>query len=161
MVIVHPDEVARLAVSRNCLGVTLVHCFVGLPVGGLEVAKVLQVVKQRPDYFVGIAVVKLIALCLAQRHRHYLVASVAGGFGERRVRDLAAASGPTNPRPPASAQHWSKRTNEPAGRRRDAPLALAGWLKCKRQPVGNEDEAIHLARVKKVKRLHRYNGDER
>ena len=65
MVIVYPDEVARLAVSRNRLGVTLIHCFVGFPEGRLKVTKVLQVVKQRPDDLIGIAVVKLVALRLS------------------------------------------------------------------------------------------------
>ena len=105
MVIVHPDEVARLAVSRNCLGVTLVHCFVGLPVGGLEVAKVLQVVKQRPDYFVGIAVVKLIALGFTQSHRDNLVTGVAPGFGKRFLWDFTRNSRPADPGSAALAQH--------------------------------------------------------
>ena len=65
MVIMHPDEVAKLAVSRNRVGVTLVHCFVRFPEGRLEVAEVLEVVKERPDDLIGITVIKLVALCLA------------------------------------------------------------------------------------------------
>src|SRR6266487_4210527 len=124
MVIVYPDEVARLAVARDRLRVALVHCLVGLPEGRLEVAEALQVMKQRPDDLVGITVVKLVAFCFAQCHWHHLVACVARGFGERRVRDLARDSGPTNPCSAAAAQHGSECTNEPARRGLHAPLSL-------------------------------------
>src|SRR6266496_2309342 len=118
MVIVHPDEVARLAVARDRLGVALVHCLVGFPEGRLEVAEALQVMKQRPDDLVGIAVIKLVAFCFAQCHWHHLVACVARGFGGRSVRDLTCDPGPTDPRAAASTQHRPERTNEPAGSRR-------------------------------------------
>src|SRR5437773_12254641 len=94
MVIVHPAEVAGSAVPGDRFGITLVYRLVRLPEGWLEVAEVLQIMKQRPDDLVGIAKVKLVAFCFAQRYRQDTVAYATGGFGERRVRDLAC-----DPRP--------------------------------------------------------------
>ena len=128
VVIVHPDEIFGLAMSRNRLGVALVYRLVSFPEGRLEVAEVLQVVKQRPDDFIGIAVVKLIVFCFAQCHRHYFVACVARGFGERRVRDVACDSRPTDPCPAASAQHRSEGIDQPTGRESDNPLVRSGPL---------------------------------
>ena len=106
MVIVHPDEVAGSAVPGDRFGITLVYRLVRLPEGWFEVAEVLQIMKQRPDDLVGIAKVKLVAFCLAQRYRHDTVAYATGGFGERRLRDLARDPRPANPRPTAPTQHW-------------------------------------------------------
>src|SRR5204862_5420821 len=91
---------------RYLLDITLVYCIERLPEGCLEVSEVLQIMKQRPDDLVGIAKLKLAALCLAQRYRHDTVAYATGGFGERRLRDLARDPRPANPRPTAPTQHW-------------------------------------------------------
>src|SRR5215469_3282159 len=103
----YPDEVTRPAVPRNSFSVAFVNCLVGLPEGGLEIAEVLQVVKQRPDDFIGVTVVKFVALCLAQCHRYYFVSYTERRFAKGRCRDFACDAGPANPDPTALAQHCS------------------------------------------------------
>ena len=83
VIIVHPDEIVGLRTAGDGICVTLVNLFVSLPVCWLEVAEILQIVKQRPDHFVGIAVVKFVALGFTQGYRHNLVTGVARGFGQR------------------------------------------------------------------------------
>src|SRR5947208_15693986 len=58
VIVVYPNEVVRLRTASDGIGETIVDRFVGLPVSRLEIAKVLQIVKQRPDHLVGIAVIK-------------------------------------------------------------------------------------------------------
>ena len=144
MVIVHPDEVTRLAVSRNRLGVTLVHCFVGVPKGRLEVAEALQVMKQRPDDLIGITVIKLVALCLAQAHRDDGVTDIARRLLERRPRNLTRDSRPPDPRSTTLTQNRLDGRDKTARGRRDRPQVLARDVESKWQSVGNDDEAIHL-----------------
>src|SRR5204863_10122474 len=64
VVIEHPHEVPWLAMSRNRIGITLVYRLVSRPKRRLEVTEALQVVKERPDDLIGIAVVKFVTLCL-------------------------------------------------------------------------------------------------
>ena len=85
VIIVHPDEIVGLRTADDGIRVTVVNLLVSLPVCRLEVAEILQIVKQRPDHLVGIAVVKFVALSLTQGHRHDIVTGVAGGFGQRLV----------------------------------------------------------------------------
>src|SRR5207244_10074096 len=54
VIIVHPDEVLALRAVSDGIGITVIHCFVGFPKRRLEAAEILQVMKQRPDYLVGI-----------------------------------------------------------------------------------------------------------
>jgi hypothetical protein len=144
VVIVDPDEVVRLAVSYDRLRVTLVDHLVCLPVGRLEVAKVLQVMKQRPDYFVGVAVVKLVALGFAQTHRHSRVAGIAGGLFEWSGGNFSRNSWPADPSPAALAQHRLDRRDQPARGRRDCPQVFGAGIKGKWQSVRNDDEAVHF-----------------
>ncbi len=85
VIIVDPDEIVGLGTAGDGIRVTFVNLFVSLPVRRLEIAEVLQIVKQRPDHLVGIAVVKFVALGFAQGHRHDIVTGVAGGFGQRSL----------------------------------------------------------------------------
>src|SRR5947208_16221121 len=64
LVVMHPDEIIRLRAAADGIGVTLVNFLVGLPICRLKVAEILQIVKKRPDHFVGIDVVKFVALGL-------------------------------------------------------------------------------------------------
>src|SRR5438034_10987853 len=96
----------------DSFGVTFVDLPVGLPVPRLEIAEVLQIVKQRPDDLIGIAVVKFVALSFAKSDRHHLVTSVACGFGERLLWNFAGNSRPADPRATAFAQHRFHRRDE-------------------------------------------------
>ena len=99
--------------------------------------------KQRPDDFVGIAVVKLVTLRLTQRHWYDLVTGVARGVGERRLRDITRHADPADPRPRAFAQYWLDGTDEPADRGRHDPWTASYSLKGEWQPIRHEDKPIH------------------
>src|SRR5581483_8290879 len=49
VIIMHPDEIAPMAVSCDDFCVTPVHRLVGLPESRLEIAEALQIMKQRPN----------------------------------------------------------------------------------------------------------------
>ena len=105
VIIVHPDKIVGVGAPNNGIRVAVVDFLVSLPVCRLEVAEILQVMKQRPDHFVGIAVVKLIALGFTQSHRDNLVTGVAPGFGKRFLWDFTRNSRPADPGSAALAQH--------------------------------------------------------
>src|SRR5205823_4422221 len=131
--------------------VTLVDRLVCLPVGRLEVAKVLQVVKQRPDHFIGVAVVKLVPLGFGQTHRYNRVAGIARGFFEWSGGNFSRNSWPADPGPAALAQYRLDRRHQPARGRRNCPQVFGAGIKGKWQSVRNDDQAVHLARVKNSK----------
>ena len=135
VVIVDPDEVVRLTVSCDGFRVTLVDRLVCLPVGRLEVAKVLQVMKQRPDHFVGVAIVKLVPLGFAQTHRYNRVAGIAGSLFEWSGGNFSCNSRPANPGPAALAQHRLDRRDQSARGRRDCPQILGAGIKGEWQSV--------------------------
>ena len=116
-----PDEIVGLRTAGDGICVTLVNLFVSLPVCRLEVAEILQIVKQRPDHLVGIAVVKFVPFGFTQGYRHNLVTGVAGGFGQRSLWNFARNSRPTNPHATALAQHRLNCGNESACCRCDCP----------------------------------------
>src|SRR5438552_85157 len=105
MIIVHPDEITWLAIACDGLGVAFVDRLVSLPERRLEVTEVLQVMKQRPDDLVGVAVIKFVAFGFTQTHRHNLVAGVSRGFDERLLWDFTCNSRPADPGSAALAQH--------------------------------------------------------
>src|ERR1043166_4676144 len=143
MIIVHPGEVVSLRAVSDGIRKTLVYCFVRLPVCRLEVAKVLQIMKQRPNHLVGIAVVEFIALGLAKANLHYFVTGVAGGFGQRPLWNFAGNSRPPNPSSTALTQHRLHCRNEASDSWRHRPKLFACRIQREWQSVGNDDEAVH------------------
>src|SRR5215468_9039036 len=101
MIIVDPDEIVALGAADDRVRIPFVYLLVSLPIRRVEIAEILQIVKQRPDHLVGIPVVKFVSLGFAQGHRYDIVTGVAGGLGQRLVRDFAGGPRPTNPRPTA------------------------------------------------------------
>ena len=149
VVIVHPDEIVGLRGVEDRIRVALVNFPVSLPVCRFEIAEALQIMKERPDHLIRIAVVKFVAFCLAQAHWHDLVTGVARGFGQRLlVRDFARNSRPADPGAAAFAQHRLHRRDESAGGRRHGPKVFANRIQRERQPIGNDHQAIHLNNVK-------------
>src|SRR5436190_7423007 len=105
----YPDEIIRLSATADGIRVAVVNLFVSLPVCRLKLAEILQIVKQRPDHFVGIAVVKFVPFGFTQGYRHNLVADIARGLGQRFLWDFARDSRPADPGSTAFAQHWLDR----------------------------------------------------
>src|SRR5881296_1999786 len=101
----YPDEIIRLSATADGIRVAVVNLFVSLPVCWLEVAEILQIVKKRPDHFVGIAVVKFVPFGFTQGYRHNLVADIARGLGQRFLWDFARDSRPADPGSTAFTQH--------------------------------------------------------
>src|SRR4029077_3473664 len=122
-----------------------------------EVAKILQIMKQRPDHLVGIAVVEFVALGFTQGHWHDIVTGVAGGFGQRSLWNFASDSRPANPRATAVAQHRLNCGNKSAKSRGDSPEILPCRIEGEWQSIGNDYQTVHPKRSYNVKRLHRYN----
>ena len=138
-----PDEIVRSRVANDRVRVPFVHLLVSLPIRRLEIAKILQVMKQRPDHLVGIAVVEFVALGFAEGHRHDIVTGVAGGFGQRSLWNFARDSRPTNPRATALAQHRLNCGNKSADSRRDRPEILACRIEGEWQSIGNDYQTVH------------------
>ena len=107
VIIVDPDEIVGLRAADDRIRIPFVYLLVSLPIRRLEIAEILQVVKQRPDHLVGIAVVKFVALSLTQGHRHDIVTGVAGGFGQRLVMGFC-------PRFPANQSTFRRARAAPA-----------------------------------------------
>src|SRR6266550_9162917 len=126
----------------DSFGVTFVDLSVGLPVPRLEIAEVLQIVKQRPDDLVGIAVVKFVALSFAKSDRYHLVTGVTCGFGKRPLGDFACTSWPANPYATAFAQHRFHRRDESSGSGCHGPKIVARRIQREWQPIRNDDQAI-------------------
>src|SRR4029450_2014026 len=156
MIIVDPDEIVRLRVADDCIRIACVHLFISLPVCRLEIAEILQIVKQRPDHLVGIAVVEFVALGFTQRHRHDVITGVMGRFGQRPLWNFARDSRPTNPCATTLAQNWFNRGNKSADSRCDRPEILAGRIEREWQSVGDDYEAVYFQRLQELKKLHRY-----
>src|SRR6266481_910741 len=70
MIVVYPDEIVGLRTAADGFRVAIVNLFVSLPVCRIEVAEILQIVKQRPDHLVGITVVKFVPFGFTQGYRH-------------------------------------------------------------------------------------------
>src|SRR6188472_1939870 len=121
----NPDEILRSRVADDCVRIPFVYLVVSLPIRRFEIAKILQVMKQRPDHLVGIAVVKFVALGLTQGDRHDIVTGVASGFGQWLVRDFTRDSWPANPRATALPQHRLNCRNKSADRGSDRPEIVA------------------------------------
>src|SRR5262245_47692097 len=148
MIIVHPDEGVSLRAVSDGIRKTLVYCFVRLPICRFEVAKVLQIMKQRPDHLVGITVVKFVALGPAKSNRHYFVTGVTCRFGERTLRDFARNSGPSNPDTTAFPQHRLHCSNEASDSRRHRPKLFACRIEREWQSIGNDDQTVHFRKLK-------------
>src|SRR5206468_8329468 len=101
----YPDEIIRLSATADGIRVAVVNLFVSLPVCRLKLAEILQIVKKRPDHFVGIAVVKFVPFIFTQGYRHNLVTGIARRFGERFSWDFTCNSRPADPGSAALAQH--------------------------------------------------------
>ena len=138
-----PDEIVALGTADDRIRIPFVYLLVSLPIRRVEIAEILQIVKQRPDHLVGEAVVKFGALSLTQGHRHDVVTGVAGGFGQRLVRDFARGSRPTNPRPTALAQHRLNCGNKSADSRGDRPEIFACRIEGEWQSIGNDYQTVH------------------
>ena len=53
VIIVDPDEIVGLGTAGDRIRITFVYLLVSLPICRLEIAEILQIVKQRPDHLVG------------------------------------------------------------------------------------------------------------
>src|SRR5438094_1145001 len=102
----NPDEVVRLRGAGDGFRVSHVHLFISLPICRLEIAKILQIVKKRPNHLVGVSVIKFVALAFTQTHRHNLIAGVARGLGKRSLWNFARNPRPADPSSATLAQHW-------------------------------------------------------
>ena len=154
VIIVHPDEIVGLRTPGDGIRVAVVNFFVSLPVRRLEVTEVLQVMKQRPDHLIGIAVVEFVALRLTQGHRHDIITGVAGGFGQRSLWNFARCSRPTNPRATALAQHRLNCGNKSADSRGDRPEIRACRIEGEWQSIGNDYQTVHLKQPNNVSCLY-------
>src|SRR5689334_2655716 len=121
MIVVDPDEIVWSRIADDLVSKPFVYLFISVPVFWLEITKILQIVKQRPDHLVGITVVELIPLSLTEGHRHDVVTGIAGGFGQRLFRDFARNTGPTDPCAATLAQHRLNCRNQSARSRCDCP----------------------------------------
>src|SRR6516164_7439219 len=117
----HPDKIIRLRTPSDGICVTLVNLFVSLPVCWLEVADILQIVKEGPDHLVGITVVKFVPFGFTQGYRHNLVTGIARGLGQRFLWDFARDSRPADPSSAAFAQHRLDCRDESSRSRCDSP----------------------------------------
>src|SRR5215470_3655350 len=125
MVVVHPDEVVSLRAVSYGVGITLVYCLVSLPVCGLEVAKILQIVEQRPDHLVGITVIKLVAFGFAKSDRHDFVARVTCGVSQRASWKFSRNSRPADPSAAAFSQDRFLRGDKSSSSWRHRPKVFA------------------------------------
>jgi hypothetical protein len=147
LVVVDPDEVARLPHARDEVGKLLVDCAVHVPLLRVRGNAVEQVVEEGPEHRVGEAVVVLAHLRgrevdrqapeLAQMGIHRLALRV------RHSRDVA---GPTDPCPPRLLMRTAQAGGQPAA------ASLHGHVVAfrrhgDRQPVRHENEPRHLSRT--------------
>src|SRR5438309_2443985 len=160
VIVVYPNEVVRLRTASDGIGETIVDRLVGLPVSRLEIAKVLKIVKQWPDHFVGIAVIKFVPLGLTKRDWHDFVTCAARCFGECRLWNFARSSGPTDPGPTAFAQHRLHRRNQSSGSRCDSPKIFPRRIQRERQSIGDDDQAIHFDERLKNLKSHKFKRSE-
>jgi hypothetical protein len=70
VIVMHPDEVARLIVLRHDIGETLVHLGVRLPVPDMERHLIQQIVEEGPENAVGEPLVVAADLLGGEGHRH-------------------------------------------------------------------------------------------
>ena len=146
----YPNEIVRSRIADDRVRIPFVHLLISLPICRVEITKILQIVKERPDHLVGITVVEFVPLGFAQGNRHHVVTGVASGFGQRLVRDFTGNSGPTNPRPTALAQHRLNCGNKSADSRRDRPEILACRIEGEWQSIGNNYQTVHFNERQKV-----------
>ena len=66
LVVVDPDEVVFAAFPGQCLSELAVHFYVGVPIFRIEIAASLKIVEERPEDLIGVAVIVLVDLVLAQ-----------------------------------------------------------------------------------------------
>ena len=121
LVVVDPDQVAGPVLRRHHLGELLVGLHVGVPIAGLERDLVEQVVKQRPEHPVGVALVVAGDEVRAERHPD----EALGGELSLELRSLRGAEivprpGPADPEPARLLVGSGEAGGEPAR----APLHL-------------------------------------
>src|SRR5262249_43255527 len=143
-----PDEIVRSRAADDRIRVTFIHLLISLPICRLEIAKILQVVKQRPDHLVGIAVVEFVALGFGQCHGHDLITGVVSRFNERSWWNCASDSGPADPRSTSLAQHRLNCGNKSADSRGNRPEILACRIEREWQSIGNDYQTVHLKKLK-------------
>ncbi len=128
LVIVHPDQVARLVVLRHDVGEPLVHLDVGVPVADVERNLIQEVVEQRPEHPVGEPLVVPGDLIGGEGHRHQphggelLVELRTVG---RLISSLGAPDHPIQSPPDCSCGRRSPVASPPGLRWTSTPLSVA------------------------------------
>ena len=147
LVVVHPDQVAGAVVGRDHVGERLVRLDVALPVAHLERDLIQQVVEQRPEHAVRVALVEPGDQVggerdLDQPHGGELPVKAGLLHGV----EVGRGARPADPQP----IRVLVRPHEPGGEAAGAPLhldAAFGGADGDGQPVGDDQEPGHRGKV--------------
>ena len=143
LVVVNPNQVARLVALGDGGGELLVHLTIGVPVVGVRRDEIELVVKERPENAVREAVVVALHFVGREVHRNRArLGELRVHLGPRFGRDLRHVARETDPQPARALMRPAQPRREPARARRDlGPTCIA--LHREGEPVGNDEKSLH------------------
>src|SRR5690606_17791549 len=99
---------------------------IALPIIGIKIADRLEIVKQRPDNFIGKPVIKIMNFLFVQANRLYFIAKIQLGLPEDRINPIIVSgnSRPAYPYPALLSQNRNKSCYESAGALFNRPLPV-------------------------------------
>ena len=141
VIVVNPDDVARLVLREHQVRKAFVDGAVGLKVRQRDGQAIEQVVQDRPQHAVADAVVVAADVVGAERHRH----DAARMQAPKQLRARVLVGGRTLARPAdpdmiAALVHGTERRGQPAGRRCELE-SVGAALHGKRQTVRSNQQA--------------------
>ena len=151
MIIVHPDEIVVAGFGNHRRRELAVDLLIRVPVARIEAAERLQVVEQRPDDFVGEALIEVVHFLGFEHHGAQRIAGLPTRLRDRLFEIRAGVRGarPADPHAAAIRQHRQQRRDEAARAFLAQPAAVGVAFEDERQAVRDHHQAIALIHARR------------